>query len=445
MAHWLCSARLAPLAFSLGLAANSLSASPTFASPTIPEATAAARVDQRQQQVRQVRPESYDVARYPIANWDHWRNMLWVTALVEPRETYVTEAVARLISMQHSDLSSSEKRTLDMAMTIANQLYLSDSAFYASLRPPLEQTLAQSSDSYWVGIALSTLTQVGSTAEQRITWRNQVIQRFPNWQNDVYLYSTLRDVGAIDQPTELPPLRDLLQWSIAPNEPQLYVFCRPDRGVLCQTVLKDANGEFVRQEGTLWSIPLVLRSLHNLPWIFTRGQSPQGIYRIEGTVPQPDTEYFRPFGLFSLVNLYIPFESGVQAFVPGRASQLTSLPSYQSLLPPSWRNYFPIQQTYWAGKAGRSEFRIHGTGESPGLFTSNSRYTQTAGWNPSIGCLSALELYDENGQLQQADMPKILEALTAASRAELTGYLIVVDVPGDDTPVSLAEIESALQ
>ncbi|HEY9640786.1 MAG TPA: hypothetical protein V6C57_09895, partial [Coleofasciculaceae cyanobacterium] len=268
---------------------------------------------------------------------------------------------------------------------------------------------------------------------------------FPNWANDVYLYTTLRDVEAIDNPPPLPPLADLLNWSIAPNQPQMYVFCRPDRGVLCQAVLKDRQGHFMQDQGQLWSVPLALRSLHNLDSVFSRGQTPQGIYRIEGTTPQPDTEYFRAFGLFSLVNLFIPFESGVRAFVPGQPGQLPgNLTAYQNLLPASWRSYFPIQQTYWAGKAERGSFRIHGTGEAPTFFSSNSRYANSNIWNPSIGCLSALELYDDAGRLQQADMPKILQALAAAGGQSFTGYLIVVDVPGGDTPVSLAEIAGAI-
>jgi hypothetical protein len=426
-----------------GLASASLGTA-AIAAP-IPEATAAARIEQRQQEERQVRPENYDLAQHPIANWEFWHNMLWVTAIVEPREPYVTEAIAQILSMQRPDLSAAEQRTIDMTMAIANQLYLSDPTFHADLKPAFEQILTQSTDPFWIAIALSALTKAGATPPQRQHWMNQIRQRFPNWQQDAHLYSTLREVEAIDQPPALPPLSDLLNWTIAPHELQLYVLCRPDRGVLCQTVLKNSDGEFLRQNSELWSVPLLLRSLHNLSSVFTRGQTPQGIYRIEGTVPQPDTEYFRPFGLFSLVNLYIPLEPGVQQFVPG-SPQLTTLSSYQALLPASWQNYFPIQQTYWAGKAGRNEFRIHGTGESPDLFTSNRRYASTAGWNPSIGCLSALELYDGNGQLQQADMPKILNALTATGgTATLTGYVIVVEVPGDELPLSLAEIEQAIE
>ena len=408
---------------------------------TVPEATAAARAAQRQQESRQVRPDNYDLRQHPVSDWEFWHNMLWTTATVEPQEEFVANGMAQMLSLAAQDaaqnnMSSAQKRVIDMAMAIGNQLYLSNPNLYASVGQRFTQTIAQSSDPYWVAIALSALSKGGSTPEQRQQWSDRVRQRFPNWANDVYLYSTLREVDAIDHPVALPPLSDLLNGSIAPNQPQMYVLCRPDRGVLCQAVLKDGKGNFVRENGQLWSVPLLLRSLHNLSSVFTRGQTPQGIYRIVGTTPQPDTDYFRAFGLFSLVNLYIPLESSDR--LP------TSLTAYQNLLPSSWRNYFPIQQTYWAGKGDRGAFRIHGTGESPEFFSSNSRYPNSQEWNPSIGCLSALELYDAAGQLEQADMPKILGALRAVGGQNFTGYLVVVDVPGGEAPVALSEIEGAI-
>jgi hypothetical protein len=156
----------------------------------------------------------------------------------------------------------------------------------------------------------------------------------------------------IGQPKpSLPPLNDLLTWSIAPNQFHLYVLCRPNRYILCQAILKDPQGSWVREGDRLWSIPLMGRSLHHLTWNFGRGNTPQGIYRVEGTIPQPDTEFFRAYGLFPLVNLFVPWESGVNQFLAGRQGYgFSSLTDYQSLLPPQWRSYYPIHQSYWAGK-----------------------------------------------------------------------------------------------
>lgn len=418
---------------------------PAPAQTIVPQATAAARMEQRRQQEGLTRPELYDLNRYPVTdkNERHWRVVLWATATVEPQADYVDRAIAQILSLTSRRLSNSQQRTVEMALQVGTQLYLSNPTQYAGIGRQFLQTLETSSNPEWVALSLSALVKPGATVAQISQWRDRVLRRFPRWQTNPYLFTTLRSLAT---PASTPPLRDLLNWTIAPGQLHLYAICPRDRGSLCLTLLKDRNGQFVRQNGQLWSVPLLTRSLHGLAPVFTRGQTPQGIYRIEGTVPQPDTEFFRAYGLFPLVKLFVPYEPGVKAFLPNRKGQLSGgISAYRSLLPPTWRNHFPMQESYWAGKAGRGLFRIHGSGEAPTFFTNNSRYSTSSGWNPAIGCLSALELYDGAGRLAQADMPKILAALTATGGRNFTGYLVVVEIPSvNNVPLSVSVLEKDL-
>lgn len=425
---------------SLLIAALTLLLSSTVQPPaqslTIPLATAEARIRQRQDQLNLISPTAYDLNRYPINNQTekHWRSLLWATAVIEPQDDYIKETIAQILTLTPQKLSPAQTRITEMALQIGTQLYSSNPT--SNLREQFVQTIALSPNPKWVAISLSALTKGGATVQEQQQWINQIAQRFPRWSQDVSLYTTIQDLTT---PAQTPPLRDLLNWKIAPNQQQLYVFCSRDRSQLCSAYLKNKQGRFVRENGRLWSIPLLTRSLHNLSWNFSRGYTPQGIYRIEGTIPQPDTDFFRAYGYFPLVNLFAPYESGVKEFIPGRKGTLAGkLPGYNALLPPSWRNYFPIQGSYWAGLVGRGEFRIHGSGEAPTFFTNSERYPQSAGWNPAIGCLSALELYDDRGRLTSADIPRLLSLLGAKP----TGYLIVAELPGDRRSIS-AQIEAA--
>lgn len=403
---------------------------------TVPLATSEARIRQRQDQLRLISPAAYDLVRYPIADATekYWRQLLWATAVIEPQDAYVREAIAAILTLTPQTLTPAQTRTVEMALQVGTQLYLSNPT--PDLEQQFVQTIAQSPNPQWVAMSLSALAKGGATTQQQQQWINSIVQRFPRWSENVSLYTTIKELTT---PPETPPIRDLLSWTIAPNQQQLYVFCNRDRSQLCAAFLRDRSGRFVRENGRLWTMPLLTRSLHNLSWNFSRGYTPQGIYRIEGTIPQPDTDYFRAYGFYSLVNLFAPLEPGVKEFVPGRKGTLTGkLNGYNALLPPSWRNYFPIQASYWAGMVGRSLFRIHGSGEDPAFFTNNQRYPQSSGWNPAIGCLSALELYDSNGRVQSADMPRLLSQLGAKP----TGYLIVVESP--NTPASISAQIAAL-
>lgn len=415
------------------------------------QAKATSRGEQRQEQNRQIRPENFALDRYPVINKNekYWRNLLWTTAVVQPQEAFVASTIEQILAMAvRPRLSDAQKRTIDMAARVSTQLYLSDPSRYASLGEQFRQTIDRSPDPEWVAMSLSGLARGGLSPEQIQPLVGRVKARFPNWSANVSLQTTLREMAELISPSTVPPLGDLLNWTIAPKQMQLYVLCQHDRSVLCQTVLKDGNGAFVRQpDGQLWSVPLLLRSIHDLSWNFIRGETPQGIYRMEGVVPQPDDEFFRAYGQFALVNLFVPFESGAKQFVPGKPGPFKgSLANYQRLLPPSWRNNWAIQESFWAGKIGRSLFRIHGTGESPDFFSGKDKNPDTYNWNPTIGCLSAMELYNEQGQLLQADMPKLLNALQAIGGKSFTGYVVVVDLPGNARqPIALDAIETALR
>jgi hypothetical protein len=166
---------------------------------------------------------------------------------------------------------------------------------------------------------------------------------------------------------------------------------------------------------------------------------------MESLVPAAEDEFFRAYGQFPLVNLFVPFEAGVNQFIPGTPGTFSgSIDQYEALLPPTWRAYRPLQQSYWAGKAGRSLFRIHGSGESADFFRGKDKnYPDSYNWNPTLGCLSAQELYSEKGKLLHADMPKILQALQMVGGTNFAGYLIVVDVLGaEKKPVALETLET---
>lgn len=414
------------------------------------QAAAAARIERRQRQVRQVQVKNYSLKSYPVTNNNesHWRNILWTTALVEPQESYVAEALTGILALTtRSGLSKPQMRTIEMSMQVGTQLYLSNPTVYASVKQQFLQTVEGSRNSEWVAMALSGLAKGGMKPNELKQLSDRVKKRFPNWSKDVFLQTTLQDVRELVTPTPVPPLKDLLNRNVAPNQFHLYVICQSNREVLCQSVLKGRNNQFVREHGKLWSVPLLLRSIHGLGWNFVRGQTAQGIYKIEGVMPKPDAQVFGAYGQFPLVKLFLPFESGVMEFLPGRQGRFTgTIEAYQALLPPSWRGYFPIQQSYWAGKIGRSLFRIHGSGEAPDFFTKNEQYLDSYNWNPTIGCLSALELYDEAGKLQQADMSKILNTLTSVGGKNFSGYAIVVEIPSSSkAPISIAEIEAAIR
>jgi hypothetical protein len=418
------------------------------------QALAAARSQQRRQQEAQVRSENYDLQRHPFtdAKADHWKNLLWTTAVTEPRQPFVLRTLEQLLAKTaqptpagQSSWSNAQLRNLDMVMQVSTQLYLADPKSHGGLEAQFRQTIDRSMDVRWVATALSALVASPTLSEADLQQlRDRLQKRFSGWRSQPSLYTSLRDLEQRLNPAPTPPLEALLDWQVATGQMQGYVICSNNRRVLCQMLLKDTQGNFLRENGKLWSVPLLLRSIHNLGWNFVRGNTPQGIYRIDGTTPQPDDEFFRAYGQFSLLNLYVPFEAGTPTYWPDRPGTFTgSLAEYQTLLPPRWRNHWGLQQTYWSGKIGRSLFRIHGSGDAPDFFRGKDDFPDSYNWNPTIGCLSALEIYSDTGKLLRSDMPKILKAIDRASAGSFQGYLVVVDLP-QTRAVKVEEVVGAI-
>ena len=422
-----------------------------------PKATETARQAQIQEQQQKSHPSRFDLQKYPINdnNFTHWQESLWAIGVLAPEESYAVQALANVLKMTtEANLSDPQKGIIDTAAQIGTELYTLKPAVYGSLKEHFLRTINASNDSQWVALSFSALAKSQDSSQkispsQLESLRTKIQKRFPKWKQELHLRATLQNTTENSQnPAVIPNLADLLKWQIAPQQPQMYVLCRPNRDILCLAVLKDGNGKFVKQVNQLWSVPLLLQSLRNLDWYFTNGRTPQGIYRMEGISLQPDDEVFHAYGQFSLVNLFVPFENGVNAFLPNQKGTFTgNLQAYQALLPPSWRSYQPMQQTYWAGNVGRSLFRIHGSGAAIDFFRNKAGVVNVRNfdWNATLGCLSAIEIYDKRGSLIKADMPKILNALNTVGKGKVQGFLIVVDVPStSNEPVTVAEISKLI-
>jgi hypothetical protein len=413
-----------------------------------PQARPDAQTRHLHKQLNFIQPQRYDLNRYPVheRNETHWRQTLWATALLEPSHPQVRKAIAGILALSHQgNLEASQQRIVTQTLQVANQLFLENPAGQTEIGASLQEVTAKSLVADWVAIAITALVQGGLPLEEFQAYEKSLLNRF-ELATEPALQIALQDIQEHYQPTPPPPLAELLTWQVAQGQSQLYVLCRRQRGTLCRAILKDKRGQWVRDlsqpHQPLWSVELLSRSLHGLRWHSIRGATPQGLYRLEGAMPRSQSAFFPAYGQFPLVKVFLPFEAGVRQFFP---QQSPTLAQYQTLLPPSWRHYFPIQQSYWAGLLGRSLIRIHGSGEFPSFFVNNERFPQSWGWNPAIGCLSAQEQYNSKGELQRADMPTILNALSQAQGGFLSGYVIVVEVPGDSrNSISLEEIGAIL-
>lgn len=330
-------------------------------------------------------------------------------------------------------LGTRDADTQRALLTAAHTLYPAEAA------PLLWPLLPQLGSSRPFAIAAYTLLQADGAAADRLL--ALLPQQFPNWADDARLTALMQRLRP--SAAAQPPLAELLAAPLRPGLPAIFSLQRPGRQQMGLALVRGADGRFVREaSGELFTSPQLALSRSGLPGTITNGNTPQGLFTIvgAGTATNPN------IGPTPYLHSKLPIEATVVEFehaeAAGAAVVAWSEAVYDSYLPPSWRAWPPIKEAFLAGRAGRDELLIHGNTINPAYYA-GSPYFPGA---PQQGCLVSHEAWDTaSGRLLASGQLRLAQAYAAAgARADLAGYLIVVELPGEG-PVSAAEAAALVQ
>ena len=251
------------------------------------------------------------------------------------------------------------------------------------------------------------------------------------------LNALYNDLKTAPYPTQ--SFKTLLLKDFLPNNVVVFSFQRKNRDLPGLAIVRDAAGNFLTNGAdSLFAITQLARSVSDIPWYISNGNTPQGIYRMRG-FEVSKTSFIGPT---PNVQLNLPFEFKAAHFYKNDALPDTvwSVAHYRNLLPLPLQNYEPLYQAYHAGKIGRTGIIAHGSTVNPNYYNNQMYYPIV----PTQGCLAARENWDEKtGLVIESDQQKLVTALLRAGGAN--GYYIVVELSDADTPVSLPEIMALLR
>jgi hypothetical protein len=129
----------------------------------------------------------------------------------------------------------------------------------------------------------------------------------------------------------------------------IFMFCHTNRLYPCLMVMKDINGNEVRNaDGSLWSHPVLASAKSGLPSYQRNGNTPAGIFTIDSVMPEADQQV--SFGKFRRMILN---------FIPKSNDEVL----LKSLIPKSSWEHDWWKPTTVARDIGRNLLRIHGTGK----------------------------------------------------------------------------------
>lgn len=355
-----------------------------------------------------------------------WKGAFWGMGMSHTYSPAIRQGLERCLQV-YAQRSPSFRRGLLEA------IYTLDTA---SFIPQLKEVYATETQEKLVAMAGCYLQRAG---ESKGVLDFQLRHRFPAWAESPLLSQFM--AGLRQEPAEAvkyrPSLPELLAHQRTHGRTVVYMLQRTDRNQPGLALLQRPDGSLLRDaEGKLRTFRFLARAASNLPAYLSNGNTPQGVFSLQ-QMGQSDNVFIGPTP--TLIT-ELPFEVPVERFfhTPAAAegsAESWTMEHYLQLLPPSWQGYRPMQQAFWAGKAGRGEIIVHGSTIDPDFFRSEPYYPLT----PSLGCMTALELW-EDGKRGTSAQAELLQAV-----GEARGYLYLLELDNRPAPVSVQEVEHLLQ
>ena len=268
----------------------------------------------------------------------------------------------------------------------------------------------------------------------------KMVEQFPGYDtipvlNELANYLSYHNSFLHNKP---PNITELFKYQKTIGKKIIYSFQRYNRDYAGIAIVQNADGSFAKNaDGRLAIFEQLARSGSNLPYFISNGNTPQGIYSIQGTA----VSHNNFIGPTPNLQLIIPFENKWEKYFQQDwdASQ-DSLLLYKNLLPASWRNYEPMMEAWNAGKIGRTAIIAHGTTIDPEYFKNKPFYPLT----PSQGCLCAKELWNvTNGRLLVSEQFNLTSTFLSTPGSK--GYLYVINLDDQQKAVSREEVEAVVR
>ncbi|MBS1496055.1 MAG: hypothetical protein JSU03_06960 [Bacteroidetes bacterium] len=356
---------------------------------------------------------------------NNWQDAFNALELLKYKSPLVNSHITKAMN----DLTN---RSIDFKRAIIELIY---SNYPKIFKHQAYNLFAQSTDAKLLAMCANYILQCHVSADTIHTLLQKTRQQLQQDTGNPILEQLQYQLVHYAKPDAIPDVKSFLQKNYLPGQVLLISFQRKNRNYPGLVIVRDGNGNFVKDDSTnlLFAVPQLARSMSNMPGYISNGNTPEGIFKMDGF----DVSRSSFIGPTPNIQLSMPFETNEKHFFNNDAITDTSwnINLYKKLLPKNWQDYFPIYQTYYAGKAGRTEIIAHGTTINPEYYRTQPYYPIP----PTQGCLSTTEIWNENtGHQTRSDQRALINAMLKAGGSH--GYTIVININDEQRPVLLADV-----
>ncbi len=329
-----------------------------------------------------------------------------------------------------------DERSVEFQKSLATIAY---SVYPFKFKKDIEHVLFNTSDSKLFAICAEYLLAENKDTSLYTSLTKLLNEKFAEQSiADPVLYMLQLHIAEIKNNIDVKSkqiIKAILKNNFLPGQIIMYSIQRKNRNFPGLVLVRNANGDFVKDSsGEIINIPQLARSLTNLPGYIKNGNTPQGIFLMNGFGVSMSSF----IGPSANVQLAMPVETSIKKFLGDSSITDTvwTMDYYNRLIPKELRNYLPLYYSYYAGMAGRTEIIAHGTTVDPIYYMNEPYYPLT----PSQGCLCTKEIWD--GKRIESDQQKLVNALLQAGGAH--GYCVVIELDDKQKAVTIDDVLSFL-
>jgi hypothetical protein len=359
---------------------------------------------------------------------EDWQGTFWAMELMQYKQPWVKEKIT-------SAFTGIEKRSIGFQRALLEFCYTNYAKEFST---PIQALKKATVDPKIFAMCCEYLFQSGSANPRSgqplaVVLKNEINAKFPGQQEHPILKMLLANRAADNYAAVKKILPLLFSNQFLPGKRVVYSLQRKNRNYPGIVLVRDSSGNFVRDDkGGIFYVQQLARSITNLPTYLTNGNTPQGIFRMQGFAVSASNF----IGPTPNIQLAMPYEIRVNIFMADNSITDTAWTAdlYRKLLPAACRNYFPLMGSYYASQAGRTETIAHGTTIDPAYYKGSSYWPHT----PTLGCLCTKEIWDAAGKRTESNQQLLVNALTKAGGAD--GYLVVLELDNQQLPMNIKEI-----
>ncbi|MGN6355149.1 MAG: hypothetical protein ACTHLB_17290 [Parafilimonas sp.] len=353
-------------------------------------------------------------------NEGEWNDALWAMELLQYKDGFTRQKLGVAWSKAAQLSTYFQKNLLETTFSL-----------YKTEFKPQALQLMQQTKSVSIFIRCAEYVLRADSVNGKSLVAALIKQKFP-YDNSLGMQLLKSRIYA-GKPQPRPPMLDIFDSGFLSGKTVIFSLQRSNRDYAGLVLIRKPDGTFLKDStGGFFHTSQLARAITNYPFYITNGNTPQGILRFSGF----DVSRLLYIGPTQNLQLQLPFEITASSFFADSnyIDSSWNLGLYVSLLPPSWKNYNNIYESFYAGQMGRNAIIMHGTTIDPEFYKDQPYYPQT----PSMGCLCSFEDWSEDGYRTVSNQQKIVNAINSTGSSE--GYVVVIDIDNKKSNVDISEV-----